>query len=156
MKRRFFFFVLLISGLLMATEPVSGNVEPNQYKEKDVKIKTDVFHDGNIQETRKALPELQGELTFTGIYKNRHNELKEGLFLQRKIENNSIISKTSQLGLFADGEGKHRQQTQGAGTQAQSDIWSFQLVLFILITFTLLALFLLLIPKIAGVQSEKN
>ena len=156
MKRKIIFFALLLSGLFMAPGPVFGNVEPNQYKEKDVKIKTDVFHDGNIQETRKELPELQDELTFTGTYKNRHNEMKEGLFLQRKIENNSIISKTSQLGLFAEGEGKHRQQTQGAGAQAPSDIWNFQLVLFILITFILLAMFFLLIPKIAGMQSEKN
>ena len=156
MKRKIFLFVLLISGMLYAAQPVSGNIEPNQYKEKDVKIKTDVFHDGNIQETRKALPELQKELTFNGPYKNRHKELKEGLFLQEKIENNSIISKTSQLGMFADGEEKHRRQTQGTGTQASSDIWNFQLVLFMLITFIVLAMFLLLIPKIAGVQSEKT
>ena len=156
MKRKIFLFAVLFSGLLSAAQPVSGNVEPNQYQEKNVKIKTDVFHDGNISETKKELPELQEELTFSGTYRNRHNELKEGLFLERKIENNSIISKTSQLGMFSDGEEKHRQKAQGAGTQGPSDIWNFKLVLFILITFVLLAMFLLLIPKIAGVQSEKQ
>ena len=156
MKRKIFLFAVLFSGLLSAAQPVSGNVEPNQYQEKNVKIKTDVFHDGNISETKKELPELQEELTFSGTYRNRHNELKEGLFLERKIENNSIISKTSQLGMFSDGEEKHRQKAQGAGTQGQPDIWNFKLVLFMLITFVLLAMFLLLIPKIAGVQSEKQ
>ena len=156
MKRKIFLFAVLFSGLLSAAQPVSGNVEPNQYQEKNVKIKTDVFHDGNISETKKELPELQEELTFSGTYRNRHNELKEGLFLERKIENNSIISKTSQLGMFSDGEEKHRQKAQGTGTQGQPDIWNFKLVLFMLITFVLLAMFLLLIPKIAGVQSEKQ
>ena len=156
MKRKIFLFAVLFSGLLLAAQPVSGNVEPNQYQEKNVKIKTDVFHDGNISETKKELPELQEELTFSGTYRNRHNELKEGLFLEKKLENNSIISKTSQLGMFTDGEEKHRQKAQGTGTQGQPDIWNFKLVLFMLITFVLLAMFLLLIPKIAGVQSEKQ
>ncbi|MGN1402253.1 MAG: type VII secretion protein EssA [Bacillus sp. (in: firmicutes)] len=148
MKRKLFFLICLVLLLFSGNMAVTAALEPNQYEKKDIKLNTKNLQDNqSVNENKKPLPELQKNLTFDGKTRVRHDGLKDQLFTADEEQNNTIIAKTTKLGMFTSTERNYTSWDDGY--QSSSSIWNFQMILIILITVTVLLLFLFVLPKLA-------
>lgn len=138
----FCFFTGITQGVAM--------VEPNQYKEKEVKIKTNHFHEKQLLEQKQTLPEEQKVLTFTRKQTEFYNDVKNVVFLSQDKENNTVIAKSTQMKLFSNNEQSYSKRMEAEKTNS---IWDVSLILIVLITLAVLCMFVFIIPRLAKSES---
>lgn len=154
MKLRNKYFCLLFVFFLFIDLPVNAMVEPNKYKEKDVKIQADDFQDQTKTEKKRSLSEEQRSLSFEGETNKFYDEVNAIVFQSSEKENNTIIAKAQQVDLFSDKE-KTYTSSQGTIQQNQTNsIFDFQLILIVLIALTVMAMFIFLIPKLKNIEPK--
>ncbi|MFE5431157.1 type VII secretion protein EssA [Peribacillus simplex] len=127
-------------------------VEPNEYQEKDIDIQTEYFHEEGLLEQKRKLPEEQKDLTFERGKYDSVDSVKDSLFLSPVTENqnNTIASKSEQLGLFSEVAIRTRSEEETEPSL------NFDLTILLGIVLALLVgcLFFILIPKMGKLNGD--
>ncbi|RFU63100.1 type VII secretion protein EssA [Peribacillus glennii] len=139
--------------LLLMVSPGIGSaeqepiVEPNQYKEKDIELQTEYFHEESLLEKKRSLPEEQKSLTFMKVEDPYYENARQELFQSSAADNNTIKAKAEQLELFSS-EGR---MSFGTDKTEKDDGFNFNLtvLLGILAVLAVICLFLILVPKMS-------
>ena len=95
--------MVVVMSIFLVTGVKSGyaDVEPNQYKEKEVRINTDYFHDEALLERKESLPDEVKELTFLNDELSVSELAKEMIFQSTVHEQTVIETKAKQFALFS-------------------------------------------------------
>ncbi|MFJ7471680.1 type VII secretion protein EssA [Peribacillus frigoritolerans] len=127
-------------------------VEPNEYQEKDIDIQTEYFHEEGLLEQKRKLPEEQKDLTFERGKYDAFDSVKDSLFLSPVMENqnNTIASKSEQLGLFSE----VRIPTRNEEETEPSLNFDLTILLGIVLALLVVCLFFILIPKMGKLNGE--
>lgn len=127
-------------------------VEPNEYQEKDIDIQTEYFHEEGLLEQKQKLPEDQKDLTFERGKYDAIDSVKDSLFLSPVTENqnNTIASKSEQLGLFSEA----RIPTRNEEETEPSLNFDLTILLGIVLALLVVCLFFILIPKMGKLNGE--
>ena len=94
-------FLVLFIGMMLGIEGAYADVEPHQYKEKEIKIKTEYFHDESLLKRKDSLPDELKDLTFSGEGKLESEKAKEVVFQSAFNQKSMIEEKAEQLQLFS-------------------------------------------------------
>lgn len=129
-------------------------VEPNEYQEKDIDIQTEYFHEEGLLEQKRKLPEEQKDLTFERGKYDAVDSVKDSLFLSPVTENqnNTIASKSEQLGLFSEVAIRTRSEEE---TEASLN-FDLTILLGIVLALLVVCLFFILIPKMGKLNGDDN
>ncbi|WP_349730264.1 type VII secretion protein EssA [Peribacillus frigoritolerans] len=129
-------------------------VEPNVYQEKEIDIQTEYFHEEGLLEQKRKLPEEQKDLTFERGKYDAVDSVKDSLFLSPVMENqnNTIASKSEQLGLFSE---------VAIRTRSEEEIepslnFDLTILLGIVLALLVVCLFFILIPKMGKLNGDVN
>ncbi|MET1176742.1 type VII secretion protein EssA [Peribacillus simplex] len=129
-------------------------VEPNEYQEKEIDIQTEYFHEEGLLEQKRKLPEEQKDLTFERGKYDAVDSVKDSLFLSPVMENqnNTIASKSEQLGLFSE---------VAIRTRSEEEIepslnFDLTILLGIVLALLVVCLFFILIPKMGKLNGDVN
>ncbi|MBA2871426.1 type VII secretion protein EssA [Anoxybacillus calidus] len=76
-------------------------IEPNQYKQQEIDLRTDYIHEESLLDEKRDLPEVQTSLTFQRSTSSFVGQTKAQLFLSREKGTNTIAAKAEKLGLFS-------------------------------------------------------
>ncbi|MDF1995907.1 type VII secretion protein EssA [Peribacillus frigoritolerans] len=127
-------------------------VEPNEYQENDIDIQTEYFHEEGLLEQKRKLPEEQKDLTFERGKYDAIDSVKDSLFQSPVMENqnNTIASKSEQLGLFSE----VRIPTRNEGETEPSLNFDLTILLGIVLALLVVCLFFILIPKMGKLNGE--
>ncbi|MFJ7512414.1 type VII secretion protein EssA [Peribacillus simplex] len=127
-------------------------VEPNEYQEKDIDIQTEYFHEEGLLEQKRELPEEQKDLTFERGKYDVIDSVKDSLFLSPVTENqnNTIASKSEQLGLFSEASIRTRSEEE---TEPSLN-FDLTILLGIVLALLIVCLFFILIPKMGKLNGE--
>ncbi|MGG4265691.1 type VII secretion protein EssA [Peribacillus simplex] len=125
-------------------------VEPNEYQENDIDIQTEYFHEEGLLEQKRRLPEEQKGLTFERGKYDVMDSVKDSLFLSpiTKNQNNTIASKSEQLGLFSE----VRVRTRSEEETASSLNFDLPILLGVILALSVVCLFFILIPKMGKLK----
>ncbi|MGE7907679.1 type VII secretion protein EssA [Peribacillus sp. NPDC094092] len=131
-------------------------VEPNEYQENDIDIQTEYFHEEGLLEQKRKLPEELKDLTFERGKYDAVDSVKDSLFLSPVTENqnNTIASKSEQLGLFSEVAIRTRSEEE---TEPSLN-FDLTILLGIVLALLVVCLFFILIPKMGklnGVAKRK-
>ncbi|MFF2460085.1 type VII secretion protein EssA [Peribacillus simplex] len=129
-------------------------VEPNEYHEKDIDIQTEYFHEEGLLEQKRKLPEEQKDLTFERGKYDAVDSVKDSLFLSPVTENqnNTIASKSEQLGLFSEAAIRTRSEKE---TEPSLN-FDLTILLGIILALLVVCLFFILIPKMGKLNGDVN
>ena len=127
-------------------------VEPNEYQEKDIDIQTEYFHEEGLLEQKRKLPEEQKDLTFERGKYDAVDSVKDSLFLSPVTENqnNTIASKSEQLGLFSEVAIRTRSEEE---TEPSLN-FDLTILLGIVLALSVVCLFFILIPKMGKLNGD--
>ncbi|MFE4708341.1 type VII secretion protein EssA [Peribacillus simplex] len=127
-------------------------VEPNEYQEKDIDIQTEYFHEEGLLEQKRKLPEEQKDLTFERGKYDAVDSVKDSLFLSPVTENqnNTIASKSEQLGLFSEVAIRTRSEEE---TEPSLN-FDLTILLGIVLALLVVCLFFILIPKMGKLNGD--
>ncbi|MCP1491890.1 type VII secretion protein EssA [Peribacillus frigoritolerans] len=127
-------------------------VEPNEYQENDIDIQTEYFHEEGLLEQKRKLPEEQKDLTFERGKYDAIDSVKDSLFQSPVMENqnNTIASKSEQLGLFSE----VRIPTRNEEETEPSLNFDLTILLGIVLALLVVCLFFILIPKMGKLNGE--
>ncbi|MFE4813645.1 type VII secretion protein EssA [Peribacillus simplex] len=127
-------------------------VEPNEYEERDIDIQTEYFHEEGLLEQKRKLPEEQKDLTFERGKYDAVDSVKDSLFLSPVTENqnNTIASKSEQLGLFSEVAIRTRSEEE---TEPSLN-FDLTILLGIVLALLVVCLFFILIPKIGKLNGD--
>ncbi|MFE3976752.1 MULTISPECIES: type VII secretion protein EssA [unclassified Peribacillus] len=127
-------------------------VEPNEYQENDIDIQTEYFHEEGLLEQKRRLPEEQKDLTFERGKYDVMDSVKDSLFLSpvTKNQNNTIASKSEQLGLFSEVSIRTRSEEE---TEPSLN-FDLTILLGIVLALSVVSLFFILIPKMGKLNGE--
>ncbi|WP_144553229.1 type VII secretion protein EssA [Peribacillus simplex] len=127
-------------------------VEPNEYQEKDIDIQTEYFHEEGLLEQKRKLPEEQKDLTFERGKYDAVDSVKDSLFLSPVTENqnNTIASKSEQLGLFSEVAIRTRSEEE---TEPSLN-FDLTILLGIILALLVVCLFFILIPKMGKLNGD--
>ncbi|CAN7611291.1 type VII secretion protein EssA [Peribacillus frigoritolerans] len=130
-------------------EPI---VEPNEYQENDIDIQTEYFHEEGLLEQKRKLPEEQKDLTFERGKYDAIDSVKDSLFQSPVMENqnNTIASKSEQLGLFSEVRIPMRNEEE---TEPSLN-FDLTILLSIVLALLVVCLFFILIPKMGKLNGE--
>ncbi|MCK1994974.1 type VII secretion protein EssA [Peribacillus muralis] len=154
MKRNKYVFVILfilffsLSPHGHAEDPM---VEPNEYQEKDIDIQTEYFHEEDLLEQKRRLPEEQKDLTFERGKYDVLDSVKDTLFLSPVAGNdNTIASKAEQLGLFSEVSIRTRSEEE------TEPLFNFDLTILlgVIVALSVGCLFFILIPKMGKLNGD--
>lgn len=102
MKRKIILvFLIFVMGMILGNEEAYAEVEPHQYKEKDIKIETKYFKDETLLKRKDSLREELKDLTFSGERKLESEKAKEVVFQSALNQKTMIETKAEQLQLFS-------------------------------------------------------
>ncbi|MBT2668061.1 type VII secretion protein EssA [Bacillus sp. ISL-4] len=127
-------------------------VEPNEYQERDIDIQTEYFHEEGLLEQKRKLPEEQKDLTFERGKYDAVDSVKDSLFLSPVTENqnNTIASKSEQLGLFSEVAIRTRSEEE---TEPSLN-FDLTILLGIVLALLVVCLFFILIPKMGKLNGD--
>ncbi|WHX62427.1 type VII secretion protein EssA [Peribacillus frigoritolerans] len=127
-------------------------VEPNEYQENDIDIQTEYFHEEGLLEQKRKLPEEQKDLTFERGKYDAIDSVKDSLFQSPVMENqnNTIASKSQQLGLFSE----VRIPTRNEEETEPSLNFDLTILLGAVLALLVVCLFFILIPKMGKLNGE--
>ncbi|MFA1715123.1 type VII secretion protein EssA [Peribacillus frigoritolerans] len=127
-------------------------VEPNEYQENDIDIQTEYFHEEGLLEQKRKLPEEQKDLTFERGKYDALDSVEDSLFQSPVMENqnNTIASKSEQLGLFSE----VRIPTRNEEETEPSLNFDLTILLGIVLALLVVCLFFILIPKMGKLNGE--
>ncbi|MED3998160.1 type VII secretion protein EssA [Peribacillus frigoritolerans] len=127
-------------------------VEPNEYQENDIDVQTEYFHEEGLLEQKRKLPEEQKDLTFERGKYDAIDSVKDSLFQSPVMENqnNTIASKSEQLGLFSE----VRIPTRNEEETEPSLNFDLTILLGIVLALLVVCLFFILIPKMGKLNGE--
>ena len=150
MKRNTVIMLVSLTCISLWTVPVHAFVEPNTYKDNEVKLDENIVHDEKgAAEPKKALPEEQKNLKFHMEKKDAYGMLQQEMFQDSQLANNSITAKAKQAGIF-----QAEENTFAAHTEERKDagFWNFRIILMIVGVLVGAALFAVLIPKMSKME----
>ncbi|WP_054950769.1 type VII secretion protein EssA [Numidum massiliense] len=129
------------------------DVEPNEYKDAEVELNTDYFHDPSLYRQKGDFSEEQKKLTFRRKENDVFKQVTGQLFLRDTKEHNTIAAKAAELKLFSthDRRPSHTVEDERDNAAASS---SLTILYIVLIAIGTLLLFLLLIPR--GLRKGKE
>lgn len=145
MKRKIIFlFLVLFIGLILGNEEAYADVEPHQYKEKEIKIDTEYFHDESLLKRKDSLPDKLKDLTFSGEGKLESEKAKEVVFQSAFNQKSMIEEKAEQLQLFT-GESDYKQLNDYV--EKERSIGILQIVLIVTVALCVVGIFVLATTK---------
>ncbi|PLT31937.1 type VII secretion protein EssA [Bacillus sp. V5-8f] len=135
--------IMALPGIGSAEE--KSTVKPNQYKEKEIDLQTDYFHEESLLEKKQSLPEEQKSLTFIKGENLFFESARHGLFQSSSADNNTIKAKAEQLELFSS-----QSKMLSSSNKTEEDngfILNLTIVLGIIAVIAAVCLFLFLVPQ---------
>ena len=144
MNHKWIIVLVMSVGLIMGVESVYATVEPHQYKEKEVKIDTDYFHDESLLERKESLPDELKDLTFSNK-KQSASELVTGIVFYSAVNQQTVIeTKAEQLQLFS-ADSAHNETTDNS--EKKDSIGTIQFVLIVTVAVCVVCMFVLATGK---------
>ncbi|MBM7694490.1 type VII secretion protein EssA [Peribacillus deserti] len=143
----------LLALLVMFYSPWTGaadnnvQVEPNTYKEKDIELQTEYFHEDALLKEKEQLSEEQKMLTFKRHEQELYNQIKGKLFLETENKTTTVSAKAKKLNLFS-GQSMSRPDEAQASERDEEGVSSYlPLVLGFILALCILYMFFILVPK---------
>ncbi|WP_243290995.1 type VII secretion protein EssA [Bacillus sp. FJAT-47783] len=130
-------------------------LEPNVYEKDKTNRNTEYLHDEALYKQKQSIPEEQKILTFEKDTKNPIEEIKNQLFQDSDIENNTVVAKAEKLGLFSD-VGLEMKGTPETQTEEKEGVSTLFILYVTAIVVGIGLLFLLLIPAIQKQKSQSS
>ena len=131
-------------GMILGQERVYANVDPHQYKEKEIKIETKYFYDESLIKRKDSLPDELKDLTFSGEGKLESEKAKEVVFQSALNQKTVIEEKAEQLQLFT-GESDYKQLNDYL--EKERSIGILQIVLIVTAALCVVSIFVLATTK---------
>ncbi|MGM9925161.1 MAG: type VII secretion protein EssA [Bacillus sp. (in: firmicutes)] len=128
----------------MGVKSAYANVEPNQYKEKEVKINTDYFHDESLLERKESLPDEWKDLSFSNEQSST-SELAADIVFHSAINQQTVIeTKVEQLQLFfADSTYEKKKDY----SEKERSVGTIQFILIVAVAFCVICMLVLVTAK---------
>ncbi|MGN1387308.1 MAG: type VII secretion protein EssA [Bacillus sp. (in: firmicutes)] len=144
MNHKWIIVCVISVGLIMGVKSASAAVEPNQYKEKEVKIDTDYFHDESLLERKESLPDELKDLTFSNE-KQSASELAAGIVFHSTVNQQTVIAtKAEQLQLFSADSAYEQSNDQ---SEKERSVGTIQFVLIVAVAVCVISIFFLATAK---------
>lgn len=135
---------MLVIGMILNDEGAYANVDPHQYKEKEIKIETKYFYDESLIKRKDSLPDELKDLTFSGEGKLESEKAKEVVFQSALNQKTVIEEKAEQLQLFT-GESDYKQLNDYV--EKERSIGILQIVLIVTAALCVVSIFVLATTK---------
>ena len=137
-------FLVLFIGMILGNEGAYANVDPHQYKEKEIKIETKYFYDESLIKRKDSLPDELKDLTFSGEGKLESEKAKEVVFQSALNQKTVIEEKAEQLQLFS-GESDYNQLNDYV--EKERSIGTLQILLILTAALCVVSIFVLATTK---------
>ncbi|PLT31473.1 type VII secretion protein EssA [Peribacillus deserti] len=144
--------ILNIPGYAAADD--NRPVEPNTYKEKEIDLQTEYFHEDSLLKEKEQLSEEQKMLTFKRQEQEFFEQIKEGLFINAESKTTTVSANASELNLFSRESFSSPSDVIASDRGEERESSFLPLVLGLILTLCILYMFLILVPKMT--KAAKN
>ncbi|WP_026693090.1 type VII secretion protein EssA [Peribacillus kribbensis] len=153
--RRYFLLPVLCLGILLAGTGTGdaqehADVKPNTYKDKNIKLNTDYFHEDSLLKEKAVLPDEQKMLTFKKKKNTLISNVERKLFISSEHQTTAAGVKAEQLNLFTDPNLNSAPiYKDPSSSDKEENKLYLPLIFGVLLIMIILFMFLVLVPRIS-------